>query len=174
MRPFRSFWRLLTAGRYRERIEFAFSVCLQDPTLYPLNVHPVFDAELCERMFMRNQAMLHAYVKSNGGRALTCLPPCNGFGRRAMSRYDSANVAHLRRRVCTDGVTELDATYDFCRRVVDECRRRARGDFIDMTAVFDQQRSDVYIDQVHCSDVGNDLIARRIADEIMAREAAAD
>jgi hypothetical protein len=155
-----------------QRVKFAFSVWLQDPTLHPLNVHPVFDVDACERMFVRNQTLLHDYAKSVGGCALTYLQPCNGFGRRPISPNDAAAVAHLRRRVSADGSTELDAIDAFYRRAAADFQQWPGGQCVDLTTIFDHVRSNVYIDQVHCSDLGYDLIARRIADDILAREPA--
>lgn len=169
----RQAWQLLKAGRHWERLKFAWSVCLQDPTLYPLNVHPAFDDDLCARMFIRNHMLLHAQAQANGSQALTYLQPWNGYGARPRSRHDAANVVHLQRRVSVDGVTELDAAHSFYRRVTADFQRRTGNEFIDMTTVLDHVRSHVYVDHVHCSDLGYDLMARRIADDILAREAAA-
>ena len=58
--------------------------------------------------FIRNQALLHASVKSNGGHALTYLQPFNGFGVRSMSHRDAAALAYLRRRVSVNGATIVD------------------------------------------------------------------
>ena len=46
MSLFRPIWQLLKAGHRWKRVQFAFSVWLQDPTLYSLDVHPVFDMDL--------------------------------------------------------------------------------------------------------------------------------
>jgi hypothetical protein len=125
-------------------------------------------------MFMRNQALLHYYVKLGGGQALTYLQPFNGFGVRSMSRFDAAGLAHLRRRVSADGTTHLDAMYGFYRQVAGEFQRRRDEGYCDITTMFDEVSSDIYIDQVHCSDRGYDVIARRIARDILERESVAD
>ena len=46
MSLFRPICQLLKAGHRWKRVQFAFSVWLQDPTLYSLDVHPVFDMDL--------------------------------------------------------------------------------------------------------------------------------
>lgn len=152
-----------------ERLKFALRVCLQDPSLYPLDTYPPFDVELCQRAFMRNQMLLHGYAKTIGAEAITYLQPFNGFGSRPMSRSDVAALAHFRRRVTTEGICELDAMYEFYRRVATDFKQRRGEGFCDLTSVFDHWRSDVYIDQAHCSDLGYDVMARRIAEDILDR-----
>ena len=49
---FKQLFELLTADHRWERVKFVFTVSLQDPTLFPLDVHPAFDVELCERMLI--------------------------------------------------------------------------------------------------------------------------
>lgn len=164
--------RWFTMGDRWKRARFAFKVALQDPTLYPLHVSPAFDVALCQEMFVRNQTLVHTYAASHGSQALTYLQPYNACGRRVTSHSDAANVAHLRRRVCADGTTELEAIDRFYASVAAEFARHG-DDFIDLTSIFDRIRSDVYIDQVHCSDIGYDLMATRIADDILAREGVA-
>jgi hypothetical protein len=154
------------------RLKYAFSVWLQDPTLYPLGVYPAFDADLCANVFMRNQAVVHWYAKANGAHPMTYLQPFNGCGSRPLSAHDVAALAHMRRRVTVDGMTELDAMRAFYRRVATDFAQRQGEGLYDLTSVFDRDRSHVYIDQVHCSDIGYDLIASRIADDILKHETA--
>lgn len=161
---------MLSLDHLWKRLRFAFTVWLQDPTLYPLETYPPFDIDLCARMFLRNQTILHWHARSIGAQALTYLQPFNGFGARSMSPSDAANSSHLRRRVSADGTTELDAICGFYRRLAADFQRQQDDAFIDLTTVFDQAPSNIYIDQVHCSDVGYDLMARRIAEDILKRE----
>ncbi len=163
---------MLTVNHRWARLKCAVRVALQEPTLYPLHAHPAFDVHTCQTMFMRNQMLLHAYAASQGSQALTYLQPCNGRGRRPLSHRDVANLAHLKRRVSIDGTTELEAVDRFYEGVAAEFERR-NGEFVDITRLFDGMRAHVYIDQVHCSDVGYDLIARRVADDILGREGVA-
>lgn len=162
---------ILTLKRPWERLKYALRSCLQDPTLYPLGAYPPFDAELCAKMFLRNQTLLHGHAKANGWRALTYLQPFNGVGRRPPTAADSASLAHMRRRVTTDGISELEAMRAFYQRVAADFREGHEKDFHDLTGIFDGDSSHLYIDQVHCSDVGYDVIARRMADDILKLEA---
>lgn len=164
--------RILLLGQRRERLKFALRSALQDPSLYPLETYPRFDVRLCLRNFLRNLTVMHGYVKTQGSQCLIYLQPLNGYGARRMSARDRASVEHLRRRVTVDGVNEWDAMREFYSQAAADFRRRGSEEFQDLTGVFDQcsGTSDVYIDQVHCSDKGYDLIARRMAEDILKRE----
>lgn len=164
--------RILLLGQRRERLKFALNAWLQDPSLYPLEAYPRFDVRLCVRTFLRNLTMMHWYVKANGSRPLTYLQPFNGLGVRKMSPRDRASVAHLRRRITVDGINEWDAMREFYGQAAADFRRLGSDEFHDLTDVFDHcsVETDTYIDQVHCSDRGYDLIAKRIAEDILKQE----
>lgn len=156
-----------------QRLRFAAAVWLQDPSLHPLTSYPTFDVDLCARTFKRNQDMLHWYAGSIGAEAVSFLQPFNGFGARWILPIDEAGMSHMRRRATIDGTSELDAMYDFYRRVTAEYREQCDDAFIDLTTIFDQAPPEIYIDQVHCSDIGYALIARRMSQEILRREGVA-
>jgi lysophospholipase L1-like esterase len=172
MRLLRRIYDIVALPHPWARLKYAFSVWLQDPTLYPLGVYPAFDADLCATVFMRNQAVVHWYAKANGAHPMTYLQPFNGCSSRPLSAHDVAALAHMRRRVTVDGMTELDAMRAYYRRVAADFAQRQDEGLYDLTSVFDRDRSHVYIDQVHCSDIGYDLIARRIAADILKHETA--
>ncbi len=88
-----------------------------------LNLHPAFDLDLCERMFIRNHARLHAYAKSTGGRALTYLQPCNGFGSRPVP----LRCRQPRASRETNERGRLDAKDEFYRGVTVHFHRRVLG-----------------------------------------------
>lgn len=89
-----------------------------------------------------------------------------------MSSRDMASVEHLRRRITVDGINEWDAMRQFYSQVAVDLRRLESGEFHDLTDVFDHcpEETDIYIDQVHCSDKGYDIIAKRIAEDILKQE----
>ena len=165
-------YRILQLGQRWQRLKYALDVWLQSPTLYPLETYPRFDMGLCVRAFFRNLTVMHWYIKANGSRALTYLQPFNGCGARKMFSRDTASVEHFRRRITVDGISELDIMREFYRQVAVEFRRLGSDEFHDLTGVFDHcpGETDIYIDQVHCSDIGYDLMAKRIAEDILKQE----
>lgn len=166
--------RSVLALRHRwQRLRFAAAVWLQDPSLHPLTSYPPFDVDLCARTFKRNQEMLHWYTRSIGAEAVSFLQPFSGVGTRSVSPADAAGVSHMRRRLTVDGTSELDAMYAFYRRVTAEFRERHDDAFVDLTTIFDQAPLGIYIDQVHCSDIGYEMIARRMSVNILKREGVA-
>ncbi len=146
--------------------------CLRDPILYPLQRCAPFDAELCAATFMRNHRLIHQYAERLGARALTYLQPSNGTGRRQVSASDVAALAHLRRRLTLDGVSQVEALDWFYRHVRLQLASRQDGTFHDLSEIFDQVPQAVYLDHAHPSDVGYDVIARRIAEDILRLEGA--
>jgi len=117
--------------------------------------------------------MLHWYARSIGAEPVTYLQPFNGVGARSISPADAAGVSHMRRRETIDGTSELDAMYAFYRRLTAEYQEQRGDAFIDLTTIFDQAPTGIYIDQVHCSDIGYALIARRMSVDILRREGVA-
>jgi hypothetical protein len=165
-------YELLKLPNRRQRVKYALNLALKDPDLYPLNTYPSFDVDRCVKGFMRNREMMHWYVKNVGAQALTYLQPLNSFGARPVSRRDLAAQAYLRRRMTGDGANELETMREFYRRVSVEFGRRRDDGFYDLTAIFDHCHRDIdlYVDPAHCSDIGYDLIARRLAEDILERE----
>lgn len=90
-----------------------------------------------------------------------------------MSSRDMASVEHLRRRITVDAINEWDAMRQFYSQVAVDFQRLESDEFHDLTDVFDHcpKGTDIYIDQVHCSDKGYDIIAKRIAEDILKQEA---
>ncbi len=157
-------------GRWLRRLLFAGRASLRDPTLYPLGRQAPFDVEFCAETFMRNQELIHSCASRLGARALTYLQPSNGTGRRQVSATDIAALAHIRRRQTVDGVNQVEALDRFLDRVRAQVAGRVDGTFHDLTDIFDRTRQGVYVDHAHPSDVGYDIIARRIADDILRLE----
>jgi len=164
--------RILLLGQRWQRLKFALNVWLQDPSLHPLETYPRFDVGLCVRTFLRNLTVMHWYVKAKGSRSLTYLQPFNGVGVRRMSSRDRVSVEHLRRRITVDGINEWDAMREFYSQAAAGLRRLGSDEFRDLTDVFDHcpEGTAIYIDQVHCSDKGYDLMARRMAEDILKQE----
>lgn len=169
-RLIRKGYRLLTLDHPLERVKFALRVCLQDPNLYPLHHYPPFDVDLCVRMFLRNQSLIRSYMKAVGTKPMIYLQPANGIGARRSSWHEMAMTAHLRRRVTPDGMDQEAAVQAVYERVAKYIAERSEGEFWDLTAIFDDVEGNVYIDQAHVSDVGYDMIARKIANDILKME----
>jgi len=153
-------------------MRFATAMAARDPSLYPLVPFPSFDVGLCARMFVRNHHLLQVYADTLGARAITYLQPVNGLGRRQMDQQDTAGVAHLKRRVTHDGLDEIEAVRQVYKEILTESLAADRVRFGDLTAIFDELPGSAFIDHVHCSDIGYDVMARRIARDILALERA--
>lgn len=153
-----------------DRMWFALRACFRDPILYPVRRCPAFDADHCATTFIRNYQLIHHYADHIGAIAIMYVQPANGIGRRPLSAHDLAALAHLRRRLTVDGLNQVDALNRFYRNVRARLAGRTDGLFQDLTEVFDDIPHAPYIDHGHPSDIGYDIIARRIAEDVLRRE----
>ena len=162
----------LKLGNRRERFFYACRVSLKDADLYPLDRYQSLDMDRCVDASIRNREMIHSYVASNGAKALTYLQPISCFGQRPLSPTDGISLAHFKRRMTEGGANQLEAMQEFYRRVAVEFEKRGEQGFENITGIFDACRlnSNLYVDPRHCSDIGYDIIARSLAEDILARE----
>lgn len=98
--------------------------------------------------------------RESGAKVSFFLQPFNGSGVRPFSNVDMANTYHIRRRIYSDGSSSYDLNESAYREMTYRCRDKKN--FFNLVRVFDKVDSEVYIDQVHFSDIG----ARVIAEEI--------
>lgn len=171
-RMFKRLVGLLRLSHRWERLRFSAAMATRDPSLHPLAPFPSFDPALCARMFIRNHRLLQDYAGTLGACAITYLQPVNGLGRRRMDQQDTAGVAHLKRRVTQDGLDQTEALRQVYKEILADPFAGDRTRFGDLTPVFDELPGSAFIDHVHCSDIGYDVIARRIAKDILGQDAA--
>ena len=87
--------------------------------------------------------------------------------KRQISQFDTQSSRHLRKRLCSDGRNEEDLLHEFYELAL--ARGEGFGEFYDLRTIFDQHLDEIYIDQVHCSDLGNQMIADRLASIIASK-----
>ena len=106
-------------------------------------------AQQVARALISDWLTMQALADSQGARFLPVLQPTLALGR---SRHDSVEVKEDMRR-------QLEAVYP---RIREEAGRRGL-EFLDLTEALDGTEN-VFIDQVHVSPVGNEIIAGRIGE----------
>lgn len=150
------------------RFLFACKAVRQPASLYPLAKLPVLNMNECVENYIQHIETAKFYAQMRGAKYFNFLQPFNGGGHRDISRFDIASCAHMRRRKTFKGDDEQSLLMQFydqtCARVKD------KDYIIDLRNVFDDYRGEIYFDQVHCSDIGHDLIAQKIAERIIAVE----
>ena len=149
-----------------KRFVFACKNCFdRHSSLSPLGRYSNCDVDTCVKNYEDNMETARYYASLLGARYLNFLQPFNGQGRSQFSRFDAESVAHMRRRKTFDGNNELDLIIQFYDRLWQRVKDK---DFVfDMRDIFERYSEDIYFDQVHCSDIGYDIIAKQIAEEII-------
>jgi len=155
-------------GNIFERLAYARKVCLQIPSLYPLRKFPGIDIDMCVENYIKNMSTAQHYSNLMGARYLHFLQPFNGVGRPQLSKFDVQSLSHMRRGKDFDGHTELDLIVNFYNEL---WRQIGDKEYVtDLRNIFSDYNGDIYFDQVHCSDIGYDIIAKRIAEDIVKNE----
>ena len=80
-----------------------------------------------------------------------------------------AASAHVRRRMTRSGTNEVHLLDRFFDKVLASA---SPGEVADLREVFDRTEGELYFDQVHCSDKGCELLARRLCEPILEEEGA--
>lgn len=101
------------------------------------------------------------FARESGSKVSFFLQPYNGSGMRAYSNVGLSNTYHIRRRKCSDGSSSFDLNESVYREMAFRCKNKEN--FFSLVRVFDQCDSEVYIDQVHFSDIGAELISEEIS-----------
>lgn len=165
MRPLKVFKRIIFEKDRLNRFIYACKTCLQPPSLYSMGRYSNVDIDAFVENYENNMETARYYASLIGARYLNFLQPFNGQGRSQFSRFDVESVAHIRRRKTFDGNNELDLIIQFYDRLWQRVKDKDYA--FDMRDIFEDYDGEVYFDQVHCSDIGYDIIAKRIAGEII-------
>lgn len=160
--------KIIFRGNIFKRFIYACKVCLQIPSLYPLGKMPRIDIDLCVDNYVKNMSTARYYSNLMGAKYLHFLQPFNGVGRPQLSKFDVKSFSHIRRRKDVDENTEFDLIVAFYNKL---WRKIETEDYaFDLRNIFSEYRGEIYFDQVHCSDIGYDIIAKKIAEEIIENE----
>lgn len=168
MSGFKKFLQAIFSRDVLRRFFFACKAMGQPASLYPLAKLPAPDMTACIENYVRHIETAKYYAQLRGAKYFNFLQPFNGGGSRDLSRFDIASCAHMRRRKTVNGDDEqslLMLFYDQTWTCVKD------KDYVtDLRTVFDDYQGEIYFDQVHCSDIGHDLISKEIARQIIIAE----
>ena len=167
------FLKTLCLGKSRlKRLRHAIRVTLGSPAKSNISLEriqiPDKDISVAAERYLANLHLAQAWAEMNGAAYLNFLQPFNGHGRKNLTAFDVRSVAHIRRDVDAQGENQLDLIIRF----MDELWQKMENleSCHDLRAMFEDHEGDVYLDHVHVSDIGQDLIARRISEIIQAME----
>ena len=112
--------------------------------------------------YFDNLDLINNIALNNNATATFFLQPYNGSGNRLLTVFDVNSNRHICRRIYPDSRNQYDLNEEFYRLVKLELEKR--DNFFDLTDVFDNYKNsnEIWFDQVHFSDIGADIIAKKI------------
>jgi len=120
------------------------------------------------RAYLENMRHLDAICRSRGIRFAAVLQPYNGIGERPLTEADRVIVSAARRAPGPGGGSRLDFLSAYYAAI------RARGKdeafFADFTRVFDRVEGQVFFDNIHFSDRGQEIVGRALVELVKSRE----
>jgi lysophospholipase L1-like esterase len=108
----------------------------------------------------RNAELSHAALQMVGADYCFALQPILCVSKKARTPRETFMLERAGRQLPTENFVER---YDECRAQLSGVKR-PNFHFWDLTGVFDARTEDVFIDQCHFGDRGNDFIAKRLAE----------
>lgn len=151
-----------------KRFIFALKTCLLPAELYPLGCYKCVDIDRLVDNYIAHMETADFYAKKSNSVYFNFLQPFNGVGRDRFSSFEVQANAHILRRITADGRNEQELIVEFYQKLWKKIENR-EGVF-DLRDIFRSYTGEVYFDQVHCSNIGYDLIAKSIADKIIEQE----
>lgn len=166
------FLRTLVWGRNRiRRFLHACNIIFQSPAKTHISLEhiklPDRDIKMYVQNYMHNIMTAKYHANLLGSKYLTFLQPFNGYGKDQMSRFDNLAIAHVRNNVNSIGENQLDLIIRF----YDELWKSVKelDFFYDLREIF-KNYDEIYFDHAHLSDLGQDILAKKIAECIITIE----
>lgn len=154
------------------RLGYAFRVASSTPAKSNISLDrvriPDKDITIATDRYLTNAEMACHYTEMLGATYLNFLQPFNGHGRKKLSRFDVRSVAHVRRDIDSLGENHLDMIIRFMDRLWEAIRSTDHS--YDLRSIFDDFDGEIYLDHVHVSDIGQDMIAKQISEVILSTE----
>ena len=168
-----SFVKTLLMGPSRiARLRHAFRVAAGSPAKSSISLErvriPDRDIATAVERYVSNARLAQYYASTVGATYLNFLQPFNGYGRQSLSRFDVHSVSHVRRDVDSLGENQLDLIIRFMHELWEAIRKD--GYCHDLRFLFETHEGEIYLDHVHLSDRGQDLIAKRISEILLSHE----
>lgn len=141
---------------------------MKSATLHPVGRYNGFNIDLYVENYINHMETARYYANLIGARYLKFLQPFNGIGRSKLSRFDINSIKHIQRRITVGGVSEFDLIVSFYDRLWQ--RVKDKEGVFNLQYMFEDYNGEIYFDHVHFSDIGYDMIAKKIVEEIIKIE----
>lgn len=159
-----------------KKLLFAFKESLNShPEIYPIQnfdrlSYFLKDTNLESAVadYINNYKMMNKIAIENNAKYFNFLQPSNCGENRQLSSFYLASNSHLKRIKTKDGITQADVIFSFFSKLYTKIKYYKN--IINLQSIFDQIDEEIYIDHVHFSDKGNNIIAKAIAEKILEDE----
>ena len=133
--------------------------------LYP-DIYPTFEGETpnvkdIARYYKMKINDIESSVLNKEVKTLICLQPYNGSGKRKQTIFDKSSVLFLKNKCYGDGSNQYeknDSVFQEIKTIFQD-----KDNFQDLTNVFDTVKEEIWLDHIHFSDIGADILASEVA-----------
>ena len=154
-----------------KKLLFAFKESINShPEIYPLKTFTFEDINLenAAADYLNNYDTMNKIAIKNNAKYFNFLQPFNyGGSRQLTSFYISANSLNKRFKT-KDGTTQADMIFNFFSLLYSKIKNYKN--IINLQNIFEQIDGEIYLDHVHFSDKGSNIIAKAISEKILADE----
>ncbi len=145
----------------------AFRFCFrQKPqAVYP---HEVRFKKLRIAIYLDNLRLMKAALEINGIKGIIAFQPTLGYAKDDVTAYEKSVALYLREEERTDWLSQIPLVWPQVGRQVAAIADSGPVRSYDLTRVFEKTRETAYIDSVHYTPLGYQIIASRLAEIIRA------
>ena len=152
--------------KFFKRILYAFKESINSyPEIYPLKYGVDVDVEMAVNDFLQINNEIKEIAISKKSKYITFIQPVNTLGKKKLSKFDNFSISHLNRFITLNKKTQLELIKDFYMQL--EKKKYQDKNIINLRYIFDDYLDEIYLDHVHFADIGNLIIAKKIAEKIV-------
>jgi|TARA_B100001964_G_scaffold187278_1_gene208179 lysophospholipase L1-like esterase len=161
---------------FLKKLFFAFKESLNShPEIYPIQTfdrlsYYIKDTNLEKAVddYLNNYKIINKIAIKNNAKYFNFLQPTSFGKNKQLSSFYLASNSHLKRIKTKDGITQADVIFNFFSMLYTKIKHYKN--IINLQSIFDQIEGEIYIDHVHFSDKGNNIIAKAISEKILEDE----
>ena len=131
------------------------------PDIYPTCERKIPNVKDIANHYKMNINEIESSIINKEVKTLICLQPYNGSGKREQTIFDKSSVLFLKRKCYGDGSNQYDKNVSVFQEI--KTIFQNKDNFQDLTNVFDNVKGEVWLDHIHFSDIGADILAREVA-----------
>ena len=144
---------------------FRFCFRQKQQAVYP---HKVKFKDLAIATYVSNLRLLKAALEINGIKGIIAFQPTLGYAKDNVTAYEKSVASYLQDEEKSDWLSQIPLVWPQVGRQVAAIADSGPVRTYDLTRVFEQTRETAYIDSVHYTPLGCQIIASRLSEIIRA------